>query len=191
MKIFWKVFFGSLLAIIVASLFFIFILIGIVTSLTTFKDKGVTLKENTLLLLKLDNQIVERKSNNPLEDLELPGLKASSTTGLNQVLSCIEKAKNDNRIKGIYLELSDIHAGFATVEEIRNALVDFKTSRKFIYAYSDNISQKAYYLATVADSLIMNPMGTFDFRGLTAELPFFKKAMDKFGIEMQVVRGKN
>jgi protease IV len=191
MKVFWKVFFGSLLAIIVASLFFIFVLIGIVTSLTTFKDKVVTLKENTLLLLKLDNQIVERKSNNPLEDLELPGLKASSTTGLNQVLSCIEKAKNDNRIKGIYLELSDIHAGFATVEEIRNALVDFKISRKFIYAYSDNISQKAYYLATVADSLIMNPMGTFDFRGLTAELPFFKKAMDKFGIEMQVVRGKN
>jgi protease IV len=191
MKIFWKAFFGALLAIIVASLFFIFILIGIVTSLTTFKNKVVPLKENTLLLLKLDNQIVERKSNNPLEDIELPGLKTSSTTGLNQVLSCIEKAKNDNRIKGIYLELSDIHAGFATVEEIKNALIDFKASGKFIYSYSDGISQKAYYLATVADSLIMNPMGTFDFRGLNAELPFFKKAMDKFGIEMQVIRGKN
>lgn len=191
MKIFWKAFLGSLLAMIVASLFFIFVLVGIVASLTNFKAKVVPLKENTLLLLKLDNQIVERKSNNPLEDLELPGLKASSTTGLNQVLNCLEKAKHDTRIKGIYLELSDIHSGYATVEEIRNALVDFKTSGKFIYSYSNDISQKAYFLATVADSLIINPMGTFDFRGLNAELSFYKKAMDKFGIEMQIVRGKN
>lgn len=191
MKIFWKAFFASLLAIIVASLFLIFILVGIVASIASFKDQAVTLKNNSLLMLKLDNRIVERKSNNPFEDLEFPGFKTSTTSGLNQILSCIDKAKNDGRIKGIYLELSEIHAGFATVEEIRNALIDFKTSKKFIYAYSDDISQKAYYLATVADSLILNPMGTFDFRGLSAEHTFFKKAMDKFGIEMQVVRGKN
>ena len=191
MKIFWKTFFASLLAIVVSSLLFIFLLVGIITSIASFKDQAVTIKDNSLLLLKLDNRIVERKSNNPFEDLEIPGIKSTSVTGLNQILSCIDKAKTDSRIKGIYLELSDIHAGFATVEEIRNALIDFKTSKKFIYAYSDDISQKAYYLATVADSLIMNPMGTFDFRGLNAEHTFFKKAMDKFGIEMQVVRGKN
>jgi protease IV len=191
MKIFWKAFFASLLAMVVASFLFIFILIGFISALTSFKDKAITIKENSLLLLKLDNKIVERKSNNPLEDLDLPAIKTSSTIGLNQVLNCIDKAKTDNRIKGIYLELSDIHAGFATVEEIRNALVDFKTSGKFVYAYSDDISQKAYYLATIADSLIMNPMGTFDFKGLSAENTFFKKALDKFGIEMQVVRGKN
>ncbi len=191
MKIFWKVFFGSLLAMVVAVFLFIFILVGIVTSLATFKTKVAPLKENTLLVLKLDNRIVERKSNNPFEDLELPGLKVSSTTGLNQVLNCIEKAKRDHLIKGIYLDLSDIHSGYATVEEIRDALVNFKSSGKFIYSYSNNISQKAYYLATVADSLIMNPMGTFDFQGLNAESPYFKKAMDKFGIDMQVVRGKD
>lgn len=191
MKIFWKAFFASLLAIVVGTLLFIFILVGIITAITSFKDQAITIKEKSLLLLKLDGRIVERKSNNPFEDLELPGLKTSTTTGLNQILNCIDKAKTDGRIKGIYLELSDIHAGYATVEEIRNALIDFKTSRKFIYAYSDDISQKAYYLATTADSLIMNPMGTFDFRGLNAEHTFFKKALDKFGIEMQVVRGKN
>ena len=87
--------------------------------------------------------------------------------------------------------MSEINSGFATIEEIRNALIDFKTSGKFIYSYSDMISQKAYYLATVSDSLILNPMGMFDFRGLNAEHIFFKKALDKFGIEMQVVRGKN
>jgi protease-4 len=191
MKIFWKAFFASLLAIIVSSVLLIVILVGVISAITSFKDQTVTLKSQSLLLLKLDSKIVERKSNNPFEDFELPGIKSTTTTGLNQILSCIEKAKTDDRIKGVFLELSDISAGYATVEEIRNALIDFKTSGKFIYAYSDMISQKAYYLATVSDSLIMNPMGMLDFRGLNAEHTFFKKAMDKFGIEMQVVRGKN
>jgi len=191
MKIFWNAFFASLLAIIISSFLLIIVLVGVITAVTSFKDQAVTIKSQSLLLLKLDSRIVERKSNNPFEDFEFPGLKSSSTTGLNQILSCIEKAKKDDRIKGVFLELSDIRAGYATVEEIRNALIDFKTSGKFIYTYSDMISQKAYYLATISDSLIMNPMGMFDFRGLNAEHTFFKKAMDKFGIEMQVVRGKN
>ena len=191
MKIFWKAFLASLLAIIVASFFLVFIMVSIITALTTFKDSTVTIKDKSLLILKLDNQIVERKTNNPFEDIDFPGLRTTSTIGLNQILSCIDKAKTDNRIKGIYLELSEISEGYATVEEIRNALIDFKTSGKFIYAYSDDISQKAYYLATVSDSLVMNPMGTFDFRGLNAEHTFFKKALDKFGVEIQVIRGKN
>ena len=191
MKIFWKAFFASLLAIIVGSFLLIILLIGMVSALTSFKDQIVTIKSQSLLILKLDGKIVERKSNNPFEDLEIPGIKVSNTTGLNQILECIEKAKTDDRIKGIYLELSEINSGYATVEEIRNALIDFKTSGKFIYTYADMISQKAYYLATVSDSLILNPMGMFDFRGLNAEHTFFKKALDKFGIEMQVVRGKN
>ena len=191
MKIFWKAFFASLLAIIAASVLLILLLIGTISALTSFKDQIVTIKNQSLLIIKLDGKIVERKSNNPFEDLELPGIKLSNTTGLNQILSCIEKAKTDERIKGIYLELSEINAGYATVEEIRNALIDFKTSGKFIYTYADMISQKAYYLATTSDSLMLNPIGMFDFRGLNAEHTFFKKAMDKFGIEMQVVRGKN
>jgi len=191
MKIFWKAFFASLLAIVIASFLMIVLLVGIISAVASFKDQTFTLKNQSLLLLKLDGKIVERKSNNPFEDIEFPGVKMSSTVGLNQILSCIEKAKTDERIKGIYLELSEINSGYATIEEIRNALIEFKTSGKFIYAYSDMISQKAYYLATVSDSLILNPMGMFDFRGLNAEHTFFKKALDKFGIEMQVVRGKN
>jgi len=191
MKIFWKAFLAFLLAIIVASFFMVFIMVSIITALTTFKDSTVTIKDKSLLHLKLDNQIVERKTNNPFEDIDFPGFKTTSTIGLNQILSCIDKAKTDDRIKGVYLELSEINEGYATVEEIRNALIDFKTSGKFIYAYSDDISQKAYYLATISDSLVMNPMGTFDFRGLNAEHTFFKKALDKFGVEIQVIRGKN
>lgn len=191
MRFFWKAFFASLAAIIVAGLLFIFLIAGLVSILATIGEQSITVKENSLLMLKLDNRIVERKSNNPFEDIELPGMERTSTTGLNQIFHAIQQAKTDDKIKGIYLELSEIGAGYATTEEIRNALIDFKTSGKFIYAYSDAISQKAYYLASVADSVILNPVGMFDFRGLNAEHTFFKKALDKFGIEMQIVRGKD
>ena len=191
MKFFWKAFFASLAAILVATIIFIFMLAGLVNSLASMGDQTITVKDHSLLLLKLDNRIVERKSNNPFEEIEFPGMEKSSTTGLNQIFHVIHQAKSDDKIKGIYLELSEISAGYATTEEIRDALIDFKTSGKFVYAYSDAISQKAYYLASVADSLILNPVGMFDFRGLSAEHTFFKKALDKFGIEMQVVRGKD
>jgi protease-4 len=191
MKFFWKAFFASLAAIVVATFLFIFIMAGLVSSLASIGEQPVIVKENSLLILKLDNRIVERKSNNPFEDIEFPGMEKSSTTGLNQIFHAIRQAKTDDKIKGIYLELSEIAAGYATAEEIRGALVDFKASGKFVYSYSDAISQKAYYLASVADSLILNPVGMFDFRGLNAEHTFFKKALDKFGVEMQIVRGKD
>ncbi len=191
MKFFWKAFFASLAAIVVATILFIFLLAGFVASLASMGDQSITVKENSLLILKLDNRIVERKSNNPFEDFELPGMEHAGTTGLNQIFHAIKQAKSDDKIKGIYLELSEIDAGFATTEEIRNALIDFKTSGKFVYSYSDAISQKAYFLASVADSLMLNPAGIFDFRGLNADHTFFRKALDKFGIDMQIVRGKD
>jgi len=191
MKFFWKAFFASLLAILVATFLFVFLMAGLVSSLASMSEQTISVKDHSLLILKLDNRIVERKSNNPFEDIEFPGMEKSSTTGLNQIFHVIHQAKSDDKIRGIYLELSEISAGYATTEEIRNALIDFKSSGKFVYAYSDAISQKAYYLASVADSLMLNPVGMFDFRGLNAEHMFFKKALDKFGIEMQVVRGKD
>lgn len=191
MRIFWKAFLASLLAIFVSSILFMFVLMGIVSAIASFSEKQVIVKSQSLLVIKLDNRIVERKSNNPFDELEIPGFSTTSTTGLNQIFNVIDKAKTDDNIEGIFLELSDIESGYATIEEIRNALKDFQSSGKFIYAYSDAISQKAYYLATVSDSIILNPAGMFDFRGLNAERTFYKKAMEKFGIEMQVVRGKN
>ncbi|MEI6277063.1 MAG: signal peptide peptidase SppA [Prolixibacteraceae bacterium] len=191
MKFFWKAFFASLAAILVATILFFFLMAGLVSALASMGEQTISVKDHSLLLLKLDNRIVERKSNNPFEEIEFPGMEKSTTTGLNQIFHTIHQAQTDDKIKGIYLELSEISAGYATTEEIRNALIDFKSSGKFIYAYSDAISQKAYYLASVADSLILNPVGMFDFRGLSAEHTFFKKALDKFGIEMQIVRGKD
>lgn len=193
MNSFWKIFLASLLAMFVGIILFFFVSIGFLSSLASFAESTPQVADNSVLTLKLNNRIVDRKSNNPFEnmDIPLPGVSTTPTTGLNQILHSIKKAKTDDHIKGIYLNLSDIGAGYATIEEIRDALKDFKSSDKFIYAYSDNISQKAYYLATVADSVIMNPRGMFDFRGLTAQRTFYKKAMDKFGIDMQIIRGRN
>lgn len=191
MRFFWKAFLASLAAILLATILFIFLIAGFVSSLASMGEQAVVVKDNSLLMLKLDNRIVERKSNNPFEDIEIPGMEKSSTTGLNQIFLALTKAKTDDKIKGIYLELSDLQAGYATAEEIRNALLDFKTSGKFIYAYSDAISQKAYYIASVADSLMLHPTGMLDFRGLSADVTFFRKALDKLGVEVQIVRGKD
>jgi protease IV len=103
-------------------------------------------------------------------------------------LANIEKAKNEENIKGIYLKGGSLMAGFASIKEIRNALIDFKKSGKFIVAYADNYSQKMYYLVSVADKILINPGGMLELKGLSAETMFFKNTLDKLGIEMQVVK---
>ena len=110
-------------------------------------------------------------------------------TGLDEILHAIETAKQDSRISGIYIECNGISAGTASLYEIRKALADFKKeSGKFIYAYGDNMSQADYYLASAADSIFINTIGSLDLRGLAVSVPFFKKALDKIGVEMQIVR---
>ncbi len=109
-------------------------------------------------------------------------------TGLNDIIKSIEAAKNDVRIKGIYLDFNDIPAGFATVEEIRTTLDDFKQTGKFIFAYGNIYSQKAYYLATVADKIFVVPEGFIDFHGLNSQTYFLKGLLDKLDINVQIIR---
>jgi protease IV len=151
-------------------------------------DQPTQIQSNSMLLMKFDHQIVDRAKSNPLEGLDFGMFQGVKTVGLNDILDCIRKAKTDDNIKGIYLNPMDIQAGMATVEEIRAALKDFKTSGKFVYAYGEYLSQKAYYLVTVADSLILNPQGSVDFRGLGGERSFYKNALEKLGVEVQIVR---
>ena len=115
-------------------------------------------------------------------------MKPSKSLGLNTILKNIDKAKNDDNIKGIYLNLKGLNTGIASVEEIRNALAKFRESGKFIVAYSDYYSQKTYYLASVADQIYLNPAGGMDFVGLSAQLMFFKNALEKFGIQPVIIR---
>lgn len=188
MKQFLKFTLASIVGVIIAGLLLIFITIGIISAMVSVSDEPAQITGNSVLLLKFDHDIVDRARKNPFGDLDFGMFQGSKTVGLNDILDCIRKAKTDHNILGIYLNPMDIQAGMASVEEIRSALKDFKTSGKFIYAYGDFLSQKAYYLVTVADTLALNPQGSVDFRGLGGERTFYKKGLEKLGVEMQIVR---
>src|SRR5690606_7499162 len=142
-------------------------------------DKAVAVADNSLLYIDLRHEITERTIPDPFEELDVPGLSTTKSFGLNDILKGIEGAKSDDRIKGIYLDLSAVSASFATLQEIRDALLDFKASGKFIVAYSEGYTQRAYYLASTADQVYVNPEGTVDFRGLASQTAFLKGTLDK------------
>ncbi len=189
MKDFFKYMMATVAGIILTTLIGFLILLSVIGALVASTEKQVVVENQSMLMLKLDNQIVDRAPNDPFSELNIPGLSQTKKLGLDQILTAINKAKDDDRIKCIYLDVSMMNAGMAVVEEIRNALINFKDScDKPIYAYSDLYDQKAYYLATVADQVVLNPRGAIDFRGLGGEVSFYKNALEKLGIEMQVVR---
>ncbi|HZL10465.1 MAG TPA: signal peptide peptidase SppA [Prolixibacteraceae bacterium] len=188
MKQFFKFTLASIVGVMVAGLLLLFITIGIISAIVSVSDEPSQIEGNSVLLLKFDHEIVDRAKKNPLEGFDFGMFQSEKSVGLNDILACLRKAKTDDNIKGIYLNPMDIQAGMASVEEIRLALKDFKTSGKFIYAYGENFSQKAYYLVTVADSLMLNPQGAVDFRGLGGERTFYKNALEKLGVEVQIVR---
>ncbi|MBU1013676.1 MAG: signal peptide peptidase SppA [Bacteroidetes bacterium] len=189
MKQFFKFMFASMLGFFIASLILFFLTLGLISSLLAFAEKEVvTVKDNTLLQIKLNQTIFERTSNNPFSTSSLFSFAPTNSLGLNDILKAIDKAKNDDKIKGIYLELSYIPAGISTIEEIRTALEKFKESGKFIVCYGEIFSQTAYYMATVADEIYLNPKGMMLFKGLNAEVMFYKGLFDKLSVEAQIVR---
>lgn len=191
MKTFWGSFLGSLAGIFLTILFvFILIFSVAVTSiskLSSSTESIVKIKSNSILHITFNTSIPERSSSNPFQNLSLDDF-SSRSIGLNDILNNIEKAKSDASVRGIYLDLGSIPAGIGTIEEIRNALLDFKTSKKFIVAYSEDYTQAAYYLASVADRVYLNPEGRVDFKGLSAQVMFFKKMLDKLEVDMQIFR---
>lgn len=152
------------------------------------KSNNAVVAANSVLYIDLNHLVIEKTEPNPFEELDIPIYGVGKSIGLNDILSRIEAAKTDDNIKGIYLNPTAIGTGFATLKAIRDALVDFKDSGKFIIAYSDAYSQKAYYLASVADDIYINPQGSLDFRGLSSSVVFLKDALDKLGVDMQVIK---
>ena len=149
----------------------------------------VIVEPNTILSLKLDNPIVDRVTNNPVDMVKNFNFGSKSTAiGLNQLLLGIKAAAGDENIKGIYLDVSNLQAGIAVIEELRAALLDFKESGKFIVSYADGYGQGAYYLASVADKIYLHPLGNVDWRGLGAQALFYKGTLQKFGIEAEIFR---
>ena len=189
MKEFFKYVLATVTGIIAVSIIgsvLMFVVIGVIISSA---EKQVSVKNNSMLVIDLTQQVVDRAPNDPFEDLDIPGMSSVKTIGLDEIQKSLEKAVVDDRIKGIYLKMGMLNGGMASVEEIRNALLDFKNeSSKPVYANGDFYDQKSYYLATVADQIIINPLGSVDFRGLGGEMMFFKNALEKIGIEAQIVR---
>ena len=190
MKQFFKFMFASMVGFVISMIVMFFILLGIISGMMlSLKDEGsVTISDNSILEVSFENPIEERSSNNPFENLNFNGINPNRTPGLNDILKSISKAKADSRIKGILLNLTSIQSGMATTEEIRNAFLDYKKSGKFIYAYSESFTQGAYYLASVADKIYLYPEGDVDFRGLHADLMFFKGTLEKLEIQPEIIR---
>src|SRR5690606_26720099 len=190
MRSFFKYVLATITGIIISSILMFFILMGIIGMMISSvgsKTETVT-ASNSVLLIDLAHAITEKTEANPFEGLDIPGYAGSKSIGLNDIVSRIKAAKTDNNIKGIYLNVSSVGTGFATMKAIREALLDFKTSDKFIVAYSDVMSQKGYYLNSVANEVYLHPQGNLDFRGLATSVMFYKEALDKLGIDMQVLK---
>ncbi len=176
---------GFLISIFIISIFFI-VLIGVLVS-SLSEDKKVDVATNTVLHLNLDQTIKERTPNQRFEKLPLLGSNDKSI-GLRDLIKAIHHAKTDPNIKVIYLTASSPSAGKATLKEIRDALIDFKSSKKQIIAYSEVYTQNAYYLASAANKVYLNPQGALEFKGFSSELMFFKGALEKIGVEAQIIR---
>ncbi|MDR3094882.1 MAG: signal peptide peptidase SppA [Bacteroidales bacterium] len=185
---FLKYLLASFIGCFIALFLLFFILIGMMGALSSLADQPVTVSSHSVLKIELNTEIVERTVESTFPNIDYTTMHSKQVMGLNKILAAIKRAKNDHRISGIYLNLTTIPAGFAIVEEIRDALADFKESGKFILSYSDEYTQKSYYLASIADKVYINSSGDFLWRGAGVQMPFFKNALDKLDIEMQIIR---
>lgn len=187
MKNFFGSLVGALLGIVIVG---VVLIIVVANSLKSGfeQEKPVTeINPGTVLFLRLDAPISEREPLNPFPSLSKITQNQNSI-GLNLLLDQISKAKTDVNIKGIYLEAPDVAAGMASVEDIRNALLDFRKSGKFVVSYSEMYSQKGYYLASAANKILLHPEGGIQFKGLSAEITFYKKMLEKLEIDVQIFR---
>lgn len=187
---FFKSFLASILGTFVAlGLLIIFFFMGvaaIATSVNLEKVDSVFVNENSILNLNLNTSVRDRSpAFNPLQFLSQKG---PSIVGMDVIIGSINKSKKDPKIKGIRLDSGLISSGWAQAREIRNCLNEFKKSGKFIYAYADFMSQKGYYLSSVADSIFMNPIGAMELKGLSSEVLYYDGFQNQYGVKMEVIR---
>ena len=194
MKQFFKFMFASCLGVFLSTVLFIIISIGIITAIATSSNKEVVIDDNSVLVLSFDKPIYDREINEFSEVFNVMSgeMDMSPTVGLTEFIEVINKAKTDSKIKAIMLDLSFLQTnGWATVDDMRKALLDFKSSGKKIYAYSDMCMQNAYYLASAADEIYLNPAGMLALTGLGADVMYLKDFLTKFDIDVDLVRPAN
>jgi protease IV len=189
MKNFLKYTLATITGIIIASVLFFIVMLASFSVIVSSGNKPVSISNNSILVLKAGVRIPDRGDQNPLSGIDLFNMTFAPVPGLNEILHNIEKASGDSKIKGILIENGLLPSGWATTEEIRNALMKFRENGKFVISYTDYIlTQECYYLSTAADKIFINPGSMVDFKGLSSEVMFYKKALEKIGVEVQVIR---
>lgn len=186
---------GTVLGLMLITMMFGFVLAGIVGSaimMADGADKMIKVEEGTLLKINLESPIVERSKENPFAGIKFEGFDGGQEAlDLKSALEAIERAKTDDNIKGIYLTGKYFLGGISTMQSLRDAITDFKSSGKFVYAYEEIYSQGAYYVASASDEIYLFHEGMLEFKGLRTELAYFKNAMDKLDIQATVIKGPN
>ena len=186
---FFKVVFASALGYILAIVLFIVIVIFIGIGVALKAKPEVKIPSDGVLNMKLNYPLADKSvDDSPIVLLSALDPNANIPLGLNKILQAIDQAKDDDKIKGIILDLTTFSSGYAKVSEIRNRLEDFKSSGKFVYAYADYYYFPTYYMASVADSVFINPEGEMSFTGMVGQVSFFAGALEKMGIEVQAIR---
>jgi len=189
MKQFFKFMFASMLGFLLTWIIVIIFIVGLVVSSLSFgKDKKVTIRPNSILEVTLNTPIEERSGNNPFENFDFGNMKSNQAVGLDKILKSVKDAATDPNIEGIFINVSTVQGAPATLEAIRNGLLEFKKSKKFIVSYADNYSQGAYYIASVADKIYLNREGAIDLKGMSLQVMFYKGLLAKLDIEPQVIR---
>ena len=192
---FSKVVLAAFLGTLIAMLITFFVKVGVVSSMISGMSKdtetSTVVKPNSVLYMKLNYEIQDRTVDDPFGSISFSSKEMLESTGLNEILRNIEYAKTDPNIKGIYMELSSIPTSTATLQELRDKLIEFRKSGKFIACYGETYSQSAYYMASVADHIWLNPEGVIDFHGMASQIMFYKHLFEKLDVEMQIVRGPN
>ena len=182
MKSFFSSFFAALLAIVVFSIGGLMLLIGSAAAFSS--DEPTTIPANAVLVIDLNDNFTEKEVSDPFTELMNPG--TGKIPSLTAVIGLIQHAKKDSNIKGIYIKCQQNSNGYASSEELRKALVDFKKSNKFIFAYGETISQKGYWVGNVANQIYTHPQGGMEFGGFSLETVFLKGMLDKLDVQMQV-----
>lgn len=187
MKQFFKYVFATVVGLALFTVVGFFILAGLFAGVaaSAASEKKVEIKPNSVLKLDLNYAIPEKTSENPFASFDFNSFRPKKAAGLNDILAALQKAETDKNIKGVYLELGVNPNGYATLSVIREALLRLKKAGKFIYAYGTMASQKSYYVASVADKIILNPSGGMEISGFGREIMYYKNALEKLGVEVQ------
>lgn len=192
MKQFFKFTFASFAGFVIAGILFVSIATGIFTSLVSSTNTPPKIEENAVLLIKFDKAVYDREVSDLSSLSDVFGGDIGASMGLTEFMEVLNKAKTDSKVKALMLDLSILQTnGWATVEEMRQALIDFKSSGKKVYAYSDMFTQSAYYLASAADEVVLNPAGMLTLTGLGAEVMYYKDLLDKFDVDVDLIRPRN